>query len=169
VVGAVRTAGVAGATVGADVCVVGNAGAEVAELLVVVAGAVGAVGAVGAIVADGVTELEVPAEEAGVVALDAGVVVSTGTVLSSTVLAANSAWLVFQAKLETMLTNAVAETPRAVIRVRRAGCGFRFMINHHPRHHHRRLHRRRHRRHHRRRRHWMDSDFRIQPMDCLMQ
>ena len=167
-----RTAGVAGATVGADVCVVGNAGAEVAELLVVVAGAVGAVGA---IVADGVTELEVPAEEAGVVALDAGVValdagvvVSTGTVLSSTVLAANSAWLVFQAKLETMLTNAVAETPRAVIRVRRAGCGFRFMINHHPRLH-RRLHRRRHRRHHRRRRHWMDSDFRIQPMDCLMQ
>jgi len=152
---AAGTTGVAGATVPAVVCVVVAAGAEVFFA--------GAAGAVGAMVAGGVTALEFAEEVTGVALVAAGVVVSIGTEPSSTVLVANSAWLVFQAKLVTTLTNAVTETPSVAILDRRAGCGFRFMINHHPRlrrflHHHRPHH-------HRRPHHLMDLDFRRQLRD----
>jgi hypothetical protein len=108
--------------------VVGATGADVVFFVV------GAAGAVGAIVAAGVTGLEVPEGEVGVVC-------STGTTPVSPVFVDNSACWVFQAKLVTMLTNAVAETPSAAIRERCAGCGFRFMISHHLhlRHHHHHL------------------------------
>ena len=156
VVGAAGTTGVAGATAG----VAGAAGAEVFVDFA------GVAGAVGAMVAAGVTALVVLAGT-GLVALDIGAAVSTGTTFASVVFAANSAWCVFQAKLVTMLTNAVNVTPSVAILERRAGCGLRFMINHHLRLH--RRHPRRHPRHrHHRRHHLMDLDCHKQLKDYLM-
>lgn len=159
VVGAAGTTGVAGATAG----VVGSAGAAGAEVFVDFAGVAGAVGA---IVAAGVTALVMLAGT-GLVALDIGAAVSTGTTFASVVFAANSAWCVFQAKLVTILTNAVNVTPSVAILERRAGCGLRFMINHHL-HLHRHHPRDRHHPRHHRRHHLMDLDCHKQLKDYLM-
>jgi hypothetical protein len=125
VVGAVvGAAGLAGATfgvAGADVLLV-FAGTEV---LLLFAGAVGATGAMFAAGVDGVGDI------AAEVTLVTGVVCPTGAAFGLGTIAAASARWVFQARLVTMLTKAVAETPSAVTREPLAGCGFRFIINHH--------------------------------------